>query len=288
MADPIRLIVMDMDGTLIYTPCLEIPPVNAAALREAADRGIHLALCSGRLPDDAGLFAVHAGLPMHILALNGTCRLDAPLGRIIASEMLSPALLARLIPALQDTGLVLGLFRENELLISHPPVSDAELTRCWGTHALSPEGRCVVHIGTDMLPDMIRRGVSKIVLFDPAMSGRLPALGEKLQAQFPETEITTSWINNLEINPRGVNKGTAVAALADDLDIPMSQVMAIGDNDNDLPMLTCAGYSVAMGNATPAVRSSAAYTTLPCTEHGVAQAIRVLALGKALEGVCRQ
>lgn len=288
MAEPIRLIVMDMDGTLIYSPCLEIPPVNAAALRDAAGRGIHLALCSGRMPDDAGLFAKHAGLPMHILALNGACCLDGPVGRITHSQLIPPALMARLIPALMRDRLVLGLFREHELLITEPPASDAELCRAWGTHALSPEGRCRVYTGTDRLEDFIRRGTTKIVVYDPRHTGVLPAMAEELRAAFPETEIASSWYNNLEINLRGVNKGSAVTELAASLGIPLSQVMVIGDNDNDLPMMRCAGYAVAMGNASPAVLASADYVTLSCEEHGVAQAIRVLALGEQLDGVCKR
>ena len=79
-----------------------------------------------------------------------------------------------------------------------------------------------------------------------------------------------------------------VIALSASLGIPLSQVMVIGDNDNDLPMMRCAGYAVAMGNATPAVMDCANYVTLPCEEHGVARAIRVLALGEQLDGVCKR
>jgi len=285
MAEPIRLIVMDMDGTLIYSPCLEIPPVNAAALREAAGRGIHLALCSGRMPDDAGLFAAHAGIPMHVLSLNGTCCMDRPLGPIRASTLIPPEVTARLMSVLLPSGMCCGLFREHELLITHPPETDAELTRSWGTHSLSPEGRCRVYRGTDQLDDMIKSGVNKIVVFDHLDSGLLPQLTQEIERAVPEAEITTSWARNLEINLHTVNKGTAVAGLAEELGIPMTQVMVIGDNDNDLAMLRCAGYSVAMGNASPAVRESARYITLPCEEHGVAAAIRRLALGENVPGV---
>ena len=62
MSEPIRLIAMDMDGTLLAGDTWRIPPENARALRLAAARGIRLALCSGRLPDDAGFFALDAGL----------------------------------------------------------------------------------------------------------------------------------------------------------------------------------------------------------------------------------
>lgn len=65
----------------------------------------------------------------------------------------------------------------------------------------------------------------------------------------------------------------------------MAQVMAIGDNDNDVSMLEAAGFGVAMGNATPAALAAADYVTLPCLENGVAAAICALALGESVPGV---
>ena len=285
MQDPIRLIVLDMDGTLLYEPCLEIPPVNVAALREAHAQGVQLALCSGRMPDDAGLFAVHAGLPMHILALNGACCLSGPLGEITHSTLIPPEVMARLMPVLKDSRLCLGLFREHELLVTHPPEDDDFFCRLWGTHALSPEGRCRVYRGPEELDSFAARGVSKIVVLEYPEKGTLPTLRKALTEGFPELEVASSWPGNIEINLRGVNKGAAVSALAAQLGIPLSQVMAIGDNDNDLPMLRVAGVPVAMGNATPAALEAARYTTLTCKEHGAAAAIRALVLDKTVYGV---
>ena len=94
----IRLIAMDMDGTLLAGDGRTIPRDNVLALRRAADRGIHLALATGRLPDDAGFFASDAGLPMHILAINGSVRVDEPLGDVVSARFI-PAASARAISA---------------------------------------------------------------------------------------------------------------------------------------------------------------------------------------------
>ena len=288
MQDPIRLIVLDMDGTLLYEPCLEIPPINVAALREAHAQGVQLALCSGRMPDDAGLFAVHAGLPMHILALNGACCLSGALGEITHSTLIPPEVMARLMPVLKESQLCLGLFREHELLVTHPPEDDDFFCRLWGTHALSPEGRCKVYRGPEELDSFAARGVSKIVVLEYPEKGTLPVLRQALEVGFPELEVASSWSGNIEINLRGVNKGAAVTALAAQLGIPIAQVMAVGDNDNDLPMLRVAGVAVAMGNATPAAMACAHYTTLTCKEHGAAAAVRALVLGEKVPGVYKR
>ena len=71
----------------------------------------------------------------------------------------------------------------------------------------------------------------------------------------------------------GVTKATALTQLAALLQVPLSEVMAIGDSDNDLPMLEAAGQAVAMGNAVDAVKAACAYETGSCEDDGVAQTI---------------
>lgn len=68
---PVSLIAMDMDGTLLDSR-QRLTPGNLAALRKAQAAGIHLAICSGRLPGDVAMFLNEAGLPdCAILSLNG-------------------------------------------------------------------------------------------------------------------------------------------------------------------------------------------------------------------------
>lgn len=81
-----------------------------------------------------------------------------------------------------------------------------------------------------------------------------------------------------------MNKGSGLRELADRLGVPMSRVMAIGDNGNDIPMLREAGFGVAMWNATPDTLAAADYVTRSVREDGVAHAIRRLAIDGHPEG----
>lgn len=286
MAEPIRLIAMDMDGTLLDGQARAIPPENVCALRLAAQRGIRLALCSGRLPDDASFFAVDAGLDMAVLALNGGCVLDAPLGPIRRSCFIEGAAMARLKALLDASGLLYGMFCENALAVSHAE-DGSDPALLWGAYILRAGSRGAISYGPAATAEILSRGVSKLVVIDVQYTGALPRLQADIAREIPQVEVTSSWVNNLEINPRGVNKGEALAALAEALGIPMGQVMALGDNDNDVPMLRCAGYGVAMGNASPAALEAAGYVTLTNDRHGVAAAVRALALGERVAGVRR-
>ena len=70
-----------------------------------------------------------------------------------------------------------------------------------------------------------------------------------------------------------VSKGTALEALASFLGIPLTEVMAIGDGGNDIPLLSSAGLAVAMGNASDELKAVADYITLDVDHNGVAAAI---------------
>ena len=280
----IRLIAMDMDGTLLGKERGVIPPVNLQALRSAQARGIHLCLASGRAPDDAGFHAADAGLPMHIIALNGGVILLEPLGPVVSSRHIPEDAARRVYGLIQQAGLPFALFSDHDVAISRPSAYVGQMKEVWGTFMDREGGRTRVLTDPGAVEPRLAR-VSKFVvtsISDPAL---LPPLRASIGALCPEVEVTSSWIDNIEINPRGVNKGAALTALAEHLGISMAQVMAIGDNDNDVSMLEAAGFGVAMGNATPAALAAADYVTLPCLENGVAAAIRALALGESVPGV---
>ncbi|EOH90643.1 cof-like hydrolase [Enterococcus asini ATCC 700915] len=90
---------------------------------------------------------------------------------------------------------------------------------------------------------------------------------------FRELSITSSGANNIEINHRDAQKGIAVAHLAHERNIPLEQIMTIGDNLNDISMIQMAGVSFAMGNAALEVKEYAKYVTDTNIEDGVGKAI---------------
>ena len=284
--EPIELIAMDMDGTLLVHDNV-IPEENVAALRQAHEAGIHLALCSGRIPDDMGFFAKDMGLPMHILALNGTCLMDRPLGSILRSDTIPPQAARAILTRLHALPVAYSLFSGHEIVTSLPHVTDDELQIIIGKNITRPGGRTVIRRGGEGEEALADRGINKLMVFTESDGAPLQALKAGLERDMPEVEISSSWVNNLEINPVGCNKGTALRALADNLGIPMGRVMALGDNDNDVPMLRVAGYGVAMGNATPAAIAAADWLAPVNEASGVAAAVRCLALRQHVPGVRR-
>lgn len=285
--EPIRLIAMDMDGTLLGDGGNGIPQENVEALHAAHAAGIKLALCSGRIPDDMGFYALDVGMPMHILALNGTCSLDRPLGNIIRSQYLDPADARAIFNMTQDFPVIYGMFSDHELVVSSKELPPESLEMIFGKNILREGTRTVVYSNGEQAEKLLAQGVNKYMIFSIDDPAPLQALRARMEKELPRVEVSTSWVNNLEVNPKDANKAVALTALAESLNIPMSQVMAIGDNDNDIPMLRVAGVAVAMGNATANAKAAAHYETLPNSDGGVAAAIRTLALGESIPGVRR-
>lgn len=284
--ETIKLIAMDMDGTLLLDGGKGIPADNIAALREAHQAGIHLALCSGRVPDDMGFYALDAGVSMHVLALNGTCVMDGPLGSILRSDHIDDDAARRITAIIREEPVHYGIFSDHALFIS-TPMSEKLLKLIFGDNILREGSRTRLTFEAADVEELLAQGVNKFMIFTDNAPETLQALRERIERDIPGVDVSSSWHNNLEVNASGANKGVALRALADALNIPLSQVMAIGDNDNDLPMLQAAGVSVAMGNASPAVRAQANYLTLPNHDCGVAAAIRAIALGQVIPDVRR-
>lgn len=103
------------------------------------------------------------------------------------------------------------------------------------------------------------------------------SIREKLLAEVQSwgaLEITNSSPWNLELNPQGVSKASALQELCGLLNIDMSQVVAVGDSLNDIAAIREAGLGVAMGNAQETVKEAADYITSTNNEHGVAEVIK--------------
>lgn len=94
-------------------------------------------------------------------------------------------------------------------------------------------------------------------------------------SQLPDLAVTCSLSNNLEINHCTCNKGDALLNLGRILGIPLNEIMACGDGNNDLEMVREAGVGIAMENGEESVKEAADYITATNDEEGVARAIEL-------------
>ena len=134
---------------------------------------------------------------------------------------------------------------------------------------------------SDLTEHIISKEILKVIVIEDENLSILDEITKELN-KIEGLEITKSWFNNIEIMATGSDKGSAVKILAEYLDIDKDEIIAFGDNYNDISMLEFAGIGVAMGNADEFVKSKADYITSTNSEDGVAKALYELTCLKSL------
>ena len=278
----VKLIALDMDGTLLLSDHYTVPQENIDAICRADAAGIRVAISTGRMLEDASDFCLRLGLPCMIIAANGARSSDAPLpqGCVLLRHQLEPADAHRAIDMLLESGLLLNGFEDG-------CVSTVRLRQEWQYH-LARRGLIRAAYGEEALREAADRGLMKLFAVSGGFAGetaddRVPRTLARLREALPHLQITSSGPGNIEIMPPQAGKGAALAATAEHLGLAREQVMAVGDAQNDQSMLEYAYHSVAMGNATDEIKAICRYETATNDECGVARIIeRVL----AAKGVC--
>ena len=274
-----KMIVTDMDGTLLDSKG-RIPEENAAALLEAAQRGIEIVIATGRIYRNARELCEAAGLRPHIISNNGAFIYTKDGERLHCLTL--PENAVRDAAAwLDEHGYLYFANSDTESLV---PLGAAERITAEfassssllpGITAAAVEGLCGVirnHSKPADLETIARSNPGTIT----AICADRPKLerGREHFRAHPSLTMTAGGNNLFEMNEPAASKGNAVGLLASRLGIPMSGVMAVGDHHNDLSMFDVAGTSVAMGNASDEIRKRCTRTTLTNDECGLAHAVR--------------
>ncbi len=262
----IRLLALDLDGTLMDDQMIIKSVRVQRAITAARQRGAIVTLATGRMFDLTVPFAQELGIVAPLICYQG--------GLIQAPDSDVPLYRATMDPALMRE--VLG-WREGR---------DWQFVLYAGSDVYLDERRYPESLYRDMLGDRLiwvedlssaitseerHRPIKFIVFVEPHEADR--AQGELQQRFGDRLELARSHASIVEGNPSGVSKGDALRRLADHLDVPQAQVMAIGDQDNDISMIRWAALGVAMGNGSRAAKATADWIAPPVAGDGAAVAI---------------
>lgn len=269
-----KLICIDVDGTL-YDDHKVIPPANVTALQEASAKGIRVAITTGRMFNYGYLYGGLLGFETLTIASNGAyVRVG---DEVLHHHGLTHAQVLEVKAKIDESGLFAHYNAWNTLLCSGP-LGDGNGYLA-ANDKLPASRKIDIVVTEDLEPELEKRSgeILKAIVFS---KGDLEALGKLREAfrNHPDLDVVASSRYNIEIIPKGVSKARGIEALIRHLGITPEEVIAIGDEENDLPMIRFAGMGVAMGNATDAVKAAANYITDTNNNAGVAQAVRKLCL----------
>jgi Cof subfamily protein (haloacid dehalogenase superfamily) len=278
----IRLLALDIDGTLLDQH-FQVSPRNIEALKAAHEAGIQVMLATGRRHDYALPIARQLGIPVSLISSNGAL-VRFSNGERFHADRLPAATAKKLIGHMDE-------YRSNAVLTFDRQGPDAlvleradELSRSIARWIEKNSGhiRYVVPLEAALTEDPIQ------AMYCGGIE-RMQAVQQRLaEAEFFDeiTVLRTQYDQRdlciIDILNRGCTKGHALRRWADHHGIAPAEVMAIGDNYNDLEMLEFAGLPVIMGNASEDLKSRGWTLTASNLESGVALAVeRVLRAGIA-------
>jgi Cof subfamily protein (haloacid dehalogenase superfamily) len=259
-----QLLALDIDGTIVANDLAILPEV-AAAITAAQGHGVRVTLATGRMYGSTLPYAKRLGIHDPLICYQGGMIRDPLTHEIYEHTTMSGELAAEAIELLDQAGIFVIAYVDERMCVTHRA---PELENYLRWH---PEGIEVV-IAPELAAHMATNPPTKLLFTAPAEVVEREML--RLAAHFGERlAVIRSHAIFGELTAPGISKGSALKILAARLGIPREQVVAIGDHENDLPMIAWAGLGLAMGNAIPAVREAADAVIPSVEEAGVAWAI---------------
>jgi Cof subfamily protein (haloacid dehalogenase superfamily) len=264
---PIRLVALDLDGTLYANEQLGVPQSAWAAIERAQHRGIRFAVCTGRPLGGFGVEYAQRLDPLGLHVFNDGSTITNALGQPHLSIPLPH--LEALIQLSRQYRIPLELLGDRGGRFVEEPLIGLE-------HNIALTGVEVKHTNlSDLLagPEVITRAWT--VVPDPdhfqQQRHRLEALPNLHRVHYELRHVVVSGYNRL-----GVGKGSGLRYLAQHHGLPIEQVAMIGDGDNDRSAFRVAGLAIAMGNSEPELLGLAHHVTGRADQDGLAQAIEYI------------
>ena len=252
-----RLLVADIDGTLVNAQREITPPVRAAVAAAQA-RGVRVCLATGRIWPSAQQYVEDLGADSPAILYNGGMVYDFTSGEVWFRTTLP----------LQQARDVLTILRRHPAVQPHLYVDDHVYVPAMNETTAIYQRKD--NVRTEPVGDLV--GWLQVDPMKILIIGERPAL----EAVVRELDRLPYQVNHvfsevvyLEILPPGINKGVALRAMAARLGVPAEEIIAVGDNLNDLAMIEYAGMGVAMAHAPEALRARAQFIAPSNDDHGL-------------------
>ena len=261
MMTPIRLVVSDIDGTLVDRQ-KRLTPATAAAVLRLEDAGVGFTVISARPMSGIMPIAETLAIDAPMAAFNGGIifRRD---GSIAEHHVIAGDVVRGVMAIAADAAVDIWVFADDRWYASTEVGHHVDSER-----VSSNQAPVIVDDFSDLYD---RADKVTFVSDDHAMLADL--VGRCKAAHGPDATIAQSQVYYLDVTALAANKGDGLVALARTFDQPLDAVAVVGDQYNDVPMLERAGLAIAMGNAPDPVKAIAHRVTTANDVDGVAQAI---------------
>jgi Cof subfamily protein (haloacid dehalogenase superfamily) len=264
----IRALALDLDGTALGSGAI-LSGRTEKALRSCRERGIGTIICTGRGLESAEKFRRPIGAEGPMVYFNGAVVADMPERKILSAVLLESEAADFCIGLSRETGAYFQLFL---------PQGDGKSSVLAAESRRPETGMYLKHTGLDAVVCDLREAVNAPG-FPGCIKGMFiaePEIQERLKPRLKERLGNTVYIvrtfrNFLEILNSKASKGEGLKTAMKARGLKSEEVIALGDEENDLPMFAVAGFSAAPSNAGPAVQEGADLVIGANTEDGTAE-----------------
>ncbi len=263
-----RLVAMDLDGTLTDDR-KQITKETLECLKDVQSHGVRLVLASAR--PSPGLLAESRLLemPEHegiLMSYNGGRIVEAKTGNVLYETSMNLEMARRVLRKLEEYPVTVILDDGRQFYVTDPAGYKVEY-ECRNNHMTCTK--------VENLADFISFPPVKFLM--SVQPDNLKTVQEQIAHWLPKELVIVQTADfYLEIIPAVINKGEGLRQICRITGIPVSETVAFGDSENDIPLLRAAGIGVAMGNAAPEVKASADRVTGTNNEDGIAQMLKAI------------
>ncbi len=266
-AKPIKMVIADVDGTLVTQEKVLTKRAADAVLR-LHNAGIQFSVTSGRPPRGMAMLIDPLKLIQPLAAFNGGVLIEPDLMTVVDQNFLPVGVPEQVIETIEKHGLDVWIYTDTEWFVRD--VNGAHVAREQWTVKFPPK---VVKTFDGLLGR-----VAKIVGVSDNLEGVAKCETDVQHAGGTHISAARSQPYYLDVTHPNANKGEVVLAMSKLLSIPVDQIATLGDMPNDVLMFKKSGVSIAMGNASKEVQSSATYVTATNEDEGFAKAIEQFVL----------
>ncbi len=259
---PIRLVALDLDGTLVGED-LVLRPRVIDAVRRAREAGVHVTIVTGRMFQAARPFAQRLGIDGPMVTYQGAAIYDAGSGTLLRSTPVQPGVTRDVLRWALDHGVHAQCYADDRLFVDQ-------------INRFSKRYTDLARVEPVVVPSLIDAFATKpsikivLVTDSDKADGILDAMRTLLGTR---AYLTRSHVDFVEVVDPAVNKGEALAFVAEHYGVALDETLAVGDAWNDVPLIDAAGIGVAMGSGPPELLAHADHVVADVAHDGVAEAI---------------
>ncbi|MDS1029229.1 Cof-type HAD-IIB family hydrolase [Bacillota bacterium LX-D] len=252
-----KLIAIDIDGTLL-TDNLYIEQETIDNIRQATARNVLVTLSTGRVYNSALPFAQKLQLDVPLITCNGAVIKGAKTATKYYEKTIAESCALEVIDYCQANSLDISIYRQDEIFIDEKSIN-------WEIHTYRDWTTPQILTGQEQFQDSIIK-----FLINAADKQKLAEHSRKLAELFQKDLNFYFYLPDfVEVYAKEATKKNALQFLAAKFNIKREEIIAIGDNYNDLDMIEYAGLGVAMGNSPSELKNIADFVTYSNHENGV-------------------